>query len=44
MNDVNFKLKNHTEVWHIYDYDFSQKLYVTGRLTIYKGQVRLKAL
>lgn len=29
---------------HVYDYDITQDLYVTGRLTIYRGQVKLKAL
>ena len=44
MNDVNFRLQNDTEIWHIYDYDITQDLYVTGKLTIYRGQVKLKVL
>lgn len=44
MNDVKFRLENENEVWHVYDYDFSQDSYVTGRLSIYKGQVKLKSL
>lgn len=44
MNDVKFRLKNDNELWFVYDYDFSQELYVTGRLSIYKGQVKLKPL
>ena len=44
MNDVKFRLQNDTEIWHVYDYDITQDLYVTGRLTIYRGQVKLKAL
>ena len=44
MNDVKFRIENDTEVWHVYDYDFSQDSYVTNRLSIYKGQVKLKPL
>ena len=44
MNDAKFRIKNEDEVWHVYDYDFSQDSYVTGRLSIYKGQVKLKPL
>lgn len=44
MNDVKFRIKNDSETWHIYDYDFTQESYVTGKLTIYKGIVKLKAL
>ena len=44
MNDVKFRLKSENELWFVYDYDFSQDLYVTGKLSIYKGQINLKAL
>ena len=44
MNDVKFRIENDNEVWHVYDYDFTQDMYVTGRLSIYKGQVKLKPL
>ena len=44
MNDVKFRIENDNEMWHVYDYDFSQDMYVTGRLSIYKGQVKLKTL
>lgn len=44
MNDVKFRLKSDSEVWHVYDYDFSQESYVTGRLSIYKGVVKLKVI
>ena len=44
MNNVKFRIKNDSETWHIYDYDFTQESYVTGKLTIYKGIVKLKAL
>ena len=44
MNDVKFRLHNDTEIWHVYDYDITQDLYVTGRLTIYSRQVKLKSL
>ena len=44
MNDVKFRIENENEVWHVYDYDFTQDMYVTGRLSIYKGQVKLKSL
>ena len=44
MNDVKFRIENENEVWHVYDYDFTQDMYVTGRLYIYKGQVKLKPL
>ena len=44
MNDMKFRIENDNEVWHVYDYDFSQDMYVTGRLSIYKGQVKLKTL
>ena len=44
MNDVKFRIENENETWHIYDYDFTQDMYVTSRLSIYKGQVKLKSL
>lgn len=44
MNNVKFRLRNDNEVWHIYDYDYGQGNYVTGKLIIYKGVVKLKAL
>ena len=44
MNDVKFRIENDTEVWFVYDYDFSQDLYVTSSLSIYKGQVKFKPL
>ena len=44
MNDVKFRLTSENELWFVYDYDFSQDLYVTGKLSIYKGQIKLKAL
>ena len=44
MNDVRFRLQNEDEVWFVYDYDYSQEFYVTGRLSIYKGQVKIKSL
>ena len=44
MNDVKFRIENENEVWHVYDYDFTQDMYVTSRLSIYKGQVKLKPL
>ena len=44
MNDMNFRIENDNEVWHVYDYDFTQDYYVASRLSIYKGQVKLKAL
>lgn len=44
MNDVKFRIKNDTELWFVYDYDFSQDMYVTGRLSIYKGQIKVKPL
>ena len=44
MNDAKFRLKSENELWFVYDYDFSQDLYVTGKLSIYKGQIKLKAL
>lgn len=42
MNDVKFRLKSDSEIWYVYDYDITQDLYVAGRLSIYKGQVKLK--
>ena len=44
MNDVKFRLKNDTEIWFVYDYDCTQEMYVTSRLSIYRGQVKLKAI
>lgn len=44
MNNTKFRLKSENEVWHVYDYDFTQELYVTHRLSIYRGVVKLKAL
>lgn len=42
LNDAKFRLKDGTEVWHVYDYDFMQNDYVTGKLYLYKGNVKLK--
>lgn len=44
MNDTKFRLKSENEIWHTYDYDFTQDLYVSHKLTIYKGIVKLKAI
>ena len=44
MNNTKFRLKSENEVWHVYDYDFTQELYVMHRLSIYRGVVKLKAL
>ena len=44
MNDVTFSFQNDPEIWHFYYYVITQDLYFTGRLTIYIGQVKLKAL
>lgn len=44
MNDVKFRINNDTEIWHVYDYDWLQETYVTHRLSIYKGRVKLKSL
>lgn len=44
MNDVKFRIENDNEVWHVYDYDFTQDDYVDSRLSIYKGKVKLKPL
>ena len=44
MNDTKFRLKSENEIWHTYDYDFTQDLYVSYKLTIYKGIVKLKAI
>ena len=41
MNEVKFRLNSGNETWWIYDYDFSQEVYVTHRLRIYKGIVKL---
>lgn len=44
MNDTKFRLKSENEVWYVYDYDFMQEDYVTHRLSIYRGVIKLKAL
>jgi hypothetical protein len=44
MNDVKFRLNRENELWYIYDYDWAQEDYVTHRLSIYKGVVKLKAI
>lgn len=44
MNNTKFRLKSENEVWDIYDYDSMQETYVTHRLSIYKGIVKIKAL
>lgn len=44
MNDAKFKLKTENEVWNVYDYDLMQETYVTHRLSIYRGVVKLKPL
>lgn len=41
MNEVKYKLNSDGEVWYVYDYDFSQEMYVTRRLRIRKGTVSL---
>ena len=41
MNDERFRLNNENEVWHVYDYDFTQDYYAAGKLRIYKGNVKL---
>lgn len=42
LNDAKFRLKDETEVWHVYDYDFSQEYYANGKLYLYKGDVKMK--
>lgn len=44
MNNTKFRLKRENEVWDVYDYDSMQEMYVTHRLSIYKGIVKIKAL
>ena len=44
MNDTKFRLKSENEIWHVYDYDFMQEDYVTHKLSIYRGVVKLRAL
>lgn len=44
MNNTKFRLKSENEVWDVYDYDSMQETYVTHRLSIYKGIVKIKAL
>lgn len=44
MNDVKFRLKSENEIWYVYDYDWTQEDYVTHRLSIYRGVVKLKAI
>lgn len=41
MNNVKFRLASENEVWHVYDYDFTQEYYASGKLRIYKGIVKL---
>lgn len=41
MNNAKFRLKSENEVWHVYDYDFTQEYYASGKLRIYKGNVKL---
>lgn len=42
MNNVKFRLASENEVWHVYDYDFTQEYYASGKLRIYKGNVKLE--
>lgn len=44
MNDTKFRIKSENEIWYVYDYDYMQTTYVTHRLSIYRGIVKLKAL
>lgn len=41
MNNAKFRLASENEVWHVYDYDFTQEYYASGKLRIYKGNVKL---
>lgn len=41
MNEVKYSLKSDGELWYVYDYDFSQEMYVTRRLRIRKGVISL---
>lgn len=41
MNKVKYNLNSDDELWYVYDYDFSADLYVTHRLRIYKGVVKI---
>ena len=43
LNENKYKLKD-GEIWHVYDYDITQDLYVTGRLTIYRGASQIKSI
>ena len=41
MNKIKYKLNSDNELWYVYDYDFSDDAYVTHRLRIYKGIVKI---
>lgn len=44
LNKNRWKCNTEFELWHVYDYDFTQDNYVYGKFTIYNGVVKLKAL
>ena len=41
MNKWKFRLNSDNELWLVYDYDLGQDCYVTQRLRIYKGIVKI---
>lgn len=43
LNKNRYLLKD-GEKWHVYDYDFTHDFYVTSRLYIYKGQIKVAGL
>jgi hypothetical protein len=44
LNENNYQIKNN-EIWHVYDYDFSQDYYVTKRIFMSKnGSIKVARL
>lgn len=43
LNKNNYQLKE-GEIWHVYDFDYTQEFYVTSKLYMYKGSVKAKSI
>jgi polysaccharide pyruvyl transferase WcaK-like protein len=41
LNKNNYQLKEN-ELWHVYDFDYTQDFYVDKRIYLYKGSVKAK--
>lgn len=44
LNKTGYKINNSNEVWHSYDYDFSQDYYVDKKIFMYNGKLTISTL